>query len=871
MTNHEEKSLKGEDIFYHGKRRPLIPNKSMEDIKFEIPPQPVYPILGSIMSILSLLIMAGLSTYFLLELLHPGEINDGKRFLGIPHPPVGSKIAMWVMIPFFFTIIGATIGWVLELGLLLNGTPFQQTLNRFTTWVQKLRFLNLAPVISSLFFFIVAMIVPDPNLRMALLYLAVFGCFALAVALYYGGAPKVPMIILGVQLAQAIMILIADVPVGGHMIKYLLLGQAVTQSAALIITAATPWRSTAFHLLSTVSGLLLYLAAVFTTQVDPSFTVNVAPVLPKGSLLWWGLLATAVAGIFFTFNTANKTYNIWRTKVSNAIWSLQYFILISAKRFPKPFNLTYLYDKHRTPPPGKLQPYYLQHPEFLPEALNIPSVERLEGNVTAFDKLVKKAKKGFKLIAMLDHFFPQADSTVPLSEKPRMNIWSNGFDVYPRIFLKRLFGYSLPIPQLKKTPPPAIQDYKDGQLLAYLGEYGVANPFLKKDEERGGDWLVMDFRFLEKYETKPDYEPYGGMAYFKVNSKREKLELISVIAPRTGKEIFVNPMDATFRRAESMILATIYFYVISGKHLAGIHMIYNLLEVVFHNAFDAQGAYNHPFRTFMYLHLFSHELAEELTTEHLVQEGAVFTQIFATTHDGLINHLNDCYHDFDYGDDEDFEGRQDALRMDKSKKHKILPKSCMTWEIRYAEIWQEYTDKLVDIIYKHDDDVRKDHHLQEVHRGLEQLIFKKLPKRYEDFKTKKGISRWASDTIHHLVVRHQIYGTSGVRAAMDPRISTTQVPKDGGTPGVDEWRSLMCVGLATACARFTLLVGKDGENFTYLLDGVEHKEKMIPVFEKLQDDLLKLEDEWTSSPDHLEYNYNYFRATPSDLRTGAGY
>jgi hypothetical protein len=124
--------------------------------------------------------------------------------------------------------------------------------------------------------------------------------------------------------------------------------------------------------------------------------------------------------------------------------------------------------------------------------------------------------------------------------------------------------------------------------------------------------------------------------------------------PRTDEEIFVNPMDATFRRAESMILATIYFQVISGKHLAEIHMIYNLLEVVFHNAFDAQGAFNHPFRTFMYLHLFSHELAEELTTEHLVQEGAVFTQVFATAHDGLIKHLNDCYHSFEYGEDEDF-------------------------------------------------------------------------------------------------------------------------------------------------------------------------------------------------------------------------
>lgn len=355
-----------------------------------------------------------------------------------------------------------------------------------------------------------------------------------------------------------------------------------------------------------------------------------------------------------------------------------------------------------------------------------------------------------------------------------------------------------------------------------------------------------------------------------MNSERQKLELISVVAPRTETEIFVNTMDATFRRAESMVLASMYFQVISGKHLGIIHMTYNLLEVVFHNAFDAQGQFNHPFRTFMYLHLFSHELAEELTTEHLVQEGAVFTQIFATTHDSLINHLNDEYHRFEYAADEDFEYREEIMRMDNGQ---LLPGVCINWELAYAKIWRKYTDALIHTIYPDDKAVQNDKYLQDMYRGLKQVYFNNLPKRYAELQTKAGLSRWASDTIHHLTVRHQVYGTTGINSAMDPRISSPQVPKDGGTPGVDEWRSLVCVGLATACARFTLLLGPNDEKFVYLLDGVDpvYYQGMAKAFEDLHDDLVALDKKWTSDAENRTFNYNYFRAVPSVLRTGPGY
>jgi hypothetical protein len=720
-----------------------------------------------------------------------------------------------------------------------------------------------------MFFFVCAMVIPDPNLRIALLYVSGAACFGLGVALYFGGAPAVPLILLGTQVAQFFIVLVYAPPVGGYAVMFMLMGQAVLQAIALIIGTDTPLKSTGFHVVSTIGGILAFGAIMGATAINPDFSSQVAPAIARGSLLMWGFVISCIAGLIITLKTNPMTYNTLRSAASNAIWSVQYFLLISAKRFPNPLNLSEVY-KDGPPPPSKLKPYYQQHPEFLPEFLSIPAVERIEGNVTAFGDQVVKVKKAFKVIALMDHFFPQANVNTPLKDKPRMNRWSNGFDVYPQLFLKTIFGYSLPIPELKKTPQPALDAYKDGQLLAYLGEFGIANPFLKPAADHGDGVLVMDFRFLEKYETKADYESYGGMAYFRVNSATEKLELISVVAPHSNEEVAANPMDSTFRHAESMVVASMYFQVISGKHLADIHMTYNLLEVVFHNAFDAQGQFAHPFRTFMYLHLFSHELAEEMTTEHLVQEGAVFSQIFATTHSSLINHLNDCYHSFEYAGDEDFEGRQAAMMMANGK---VLPNACINWELQYVAIWQKYTNALMDIIYDDDVAVQNDKYLQDVHRGLNEIMMKSLPTRYDNFQTKAGVSRWASDTIHHLVVRHQVYGTTGINAAMDPRISTTQVPKDRGAPGVDEWRSLMCVGLATACARFTLLVGENGETYTYLLNGVsdKYKDGMAKVFVQLHEDLLTMDRKWTADKVQKEFNYNYFRAAPSDLRTGPGY
>ena len=732
--------------------------------------------------------MTVLSVIMTAQLLNPAN-NFGLGFL--PSPQASSALATWTWLPFAFSVFGAGLGFIFELVLLLRGTPFQQTLNSFTTFIRNIRLLNLAPVTTTIFFFVCCMTIPDENLRMALLYFAAMGCFALGLALFFGGAQAaVGLILMTLQVVQIIIVLMFGVAVGGKLVAVFLILQAILQLTSLKIGAMTPLTSTAFHVISTLSGVMLYHAIIGTTAVEANFSHNVAISLPAGSLARWTFVFACLAGLVLAGKMWTLTRNNWRAVASNMVWSLQYFLLVSAKRFPKPHNLSEIY-KNGGPKPVKLLPYSQEHPQFMSAALSIPAVERLERNVIVFKNVLAKAKKAFSLMAILDHVFPQADATLPPQLKPRMDIRSDGSEYWPKIFTLNIFGLTIPGRILEKALEPAIAAYKQGQLYAYLTEFGVAATFAKPVPGHVEGALVADFRYMETYATKPGYESYGGMAYLRVNNSDKKLELVSVVAPGSTVEIPVNPHDPTFRRAESQVLSSMYYAVIAGKHLAEIHMTYNLVEATLHNAFDAQGQFNHPFRTFMYLHLFSHELAEELTTEHLVQEGSVFTQIFATTHDAMIDHLNDTYHRFQYGEDEDFEARTAAMTMADGT---LLPNSCIVWELRYYKIWKSYTDKLIDCIYANDQAVVDDKYLQDFHDQLCVVLLNGLPKRYDNFKTKAGVTRYAADTIHHLVIRHQVYGTTGVRAAMDPRISKVQVPRDGGpclSMNGGLWRSLL--------------------------------------------------------------------------------
>lgn len=372
-------------------------------------------------------------------------------------------------------------------------------------------------------------------------------------------------------------------------------------------------------------------------------------------------------------------------------------------------------------------------------------------------------------------------------------------------------------------------------------------------------------------------------------------------------------MNQAYRQAESMITASLYFSVIAGKHLAQIHMTYNLLEVTAHNSFDVflntssnQDFNGHPIRLYLYIHLFSHGLAEELTTEHLVQEGAVFSQIFALTYDSLCD-------DFVYASDEDFEYRKEIQKPLRKVKHTSVSyeygapfSTGLDWELEYFDIFSSYAANMTSAIYGKDDaNVKEDAALQNFYKALE-CVFNELPVRYDGFQSIKGVTRFLADTLQHLVVRHQFYGTTAVGPALDPRISFTQVPVDGGTAPIDEWRSLAYVGLATAYANFVHLIHDRAENPESLQDRPlqdifddatpiaggrnntktrELIKKMKGSWAELQNDLVALNTKWIGQPTvhgeidrtvspvnwKTDLNYMYCRPLPQDLHTGPGY
>lgn len=318
-----------------------------------------------------------------------------------------------------------------------------------------------------------------------------------------------------------------------------------------------------------------------------------------------------------------------------------------------------------------------------------------------------------------------------------------------------------------------------------------------------------------------------------------------------------------------MVVASIYFYVVSGKHLVEIHMGLNLVEVALFNSFDARKRWAHPVRLALYPHLFAHELAEELTTQNLLEDKAVFPQIFATTNAALVRHLNDRFGEYQLGRDEDFEGREQVLLTgtNGARLEDALPRFSLVWEKEYAAIWHEYATHLVGAAFADDAAVVGDECVQNLYAHLAAVFPRELPARYERLTTRAGLARFISDTMHHLIIRHEVYGTSGVRLALDPRINKVQVPKDGGPPAVDEWRSLACVAMATSRVRYTLLM-TDFSNAFEDLENPGVRAAYRAAYDRLQSRLKELETKYLNDGVN---NDETLRLLPADLDIGAGY
>ena len=127
--------------------------------------------------------------------------------------------ALWGLLPYYFTIYGATLGCIFELGLLLTGHAFQQSLNRYTIYIVRLRLLNIGPVVASLFFYATALMIPtsDVPFLKILLYSAIFMVVALSVGLYWGGyrvlggMDMLPLVVLGIQVVEFLFVVRIDI------------------------------------------------------------------------------------------------------------------------------------------------------------------------------------------------------------------------------------------------------------------------------------------------------------------------------------------------------------------------------------------------------------------------------------------------------------------------------------------------------------------------------------------------------------------------------------------------------------------------------------------------------------------------------------
>lgn len=257
--------------WHYDDQDPLIENQNADAIRFKIPKPPNYSVFKSFLSVLSLGLLTGLGIYFYLLL---------------------KDQSLWITLPFLFTISGGGIGFLLELYVLVTGTPFFMMRSRFTRSIQMLRFLNISPIVTTIFFFICSFVIEDEGLRMAVLYLVGFGAFAMGTILYLGPPnPLIPLVILGTQLLQLVLLLSSGM-LGGplYMVCVFLLAQGVSQGAAFMVGTATPMKSFGFHVLSSISGVLLYLAVREALKLDPAWVASKTIDWAANPLLKWGLI-----------------------------------------------------------------------------------------------------------------------------------------------------------------------------------------------------------------------------------------------------------------------------------------------------------------------------------------------------------------------------------------------------------------------------------------------------------------------------------------------------------------------------------------------------------------------------------------------------
>jgi hypothetical protein len=276
-----------------------------------------------------------------------------------------------------------------------------------------------------------------------------------------------------------------------------------------------------------------------------------------------------------------------------------------------------------------------------------------------------------------------------------------------------------------------------------------------------------------------------------------------------------------------------------------------------HNSFDiSEHKEIHPFRAIMQLHFPNHIMVQELTTAHLIDEFAVFNQIFAFTHEGMSRCINDCLDTYEFTRDCNWEYRAQIKDLG--------------WEERYIDIFNDYTKQMCDAIWADEDALHHDEEFQTFIKVIDETLPNGIPARYNKLHSIKDVAFFMASVIHVVTVRHEIYGTTVVNYQLDHRYGgITQVIDDGSTCAKEDYLSLILIAVATS--RKIFIKFQHYPEFEKLMAVVADKklrDQLIAHFKVMQGKLNDLDDEWKKDLDWAQRNAVVL---PSDLEIAAGY
>ena len=245
--------------------------------------------------------------------------------------------------------------------------------------------MNLAFVVTSIFFFSAALTVPTTNEFLLLFceYLFIGIAFALAPALFFGGLTVgsldlMPLILLGIEAAQFIFVITRGTVAGGSAATAVLASAPILQIIALLIGTATPIKSTFFHIISSGGGFAIYTALMLVGSDNPTLVFDVQTILdgPSTTHTEWFILGAAVAGWTAMMQLAPKVYQNFRSEMSYYAWSLLYYLLVGSPSQPRPFRLSEVFADDEKPRLITVEPYGQQHPYEMNPSIGIPAIAK---------------------------------------------------------------------------------------------------------------------------------------------------------------------------------------------------------------------------------------------------------------------------------------------------------------------------------------------------------------------------------------------------------------------------------------------------------------------------------------------------------------